>query len=260
MNDRELIESLLPLDNQAGPAQPITPTELDVAVESALQKAALTTPSAPHTPSVRAHIWAPLTVLSLAAIGWLLWPASSAITLPAPAPTPIAIIAPAPTVEAPAVLEETTPIEPTPTEPTPIEPVAPSTARRVDTASAEDLLARANTLRIAHRWREASATYDEVIARAPSSRSAYVARLSAASIALDQLHAPRRALALYRAAASEDLDLDPQAEHGLSRALRALDDTDGERAVLTRLLATHPTSPLSGLARQRLHELTSETP
>ena len=254
MNDRELAQSLLPLDEEAGPAQPRTSAELDAAVESALQKAALTAPSAPPTPSVPPHIWAPLTVLSAAAISWLLWPASPAITPPAPAP--VEIIAPTPAIEAPAVPEVIEEVAP----PAPVIAPAPLTARRVESTSPEDLLARANTLRIAHRWREASETYDDVIARAPSSRSAYVARLSAASIALDQLHAPRRALALYRAAAEADLDLDPQAEHGLSRALRALDDTDGERAVLTRLLATHPTSPLSGVARQRLNELTSETP
>lgn len=256
MNDRELVKSLLPLDDQAGPAQPRTSAELDAAVENALQKAALAAPSAPHTPSVPAHIWAPLAVLSLSAVSWLLWPSAPAITPPVAAPTPIEIVAPEPEFEvptAPELIDNVAALVPV------IAPL-PVTARRVESTSPEDLLARANTLRIAHRWREASEVYDDVIDRAPSSRSAYVARVSAASIALDQLHAPRRALALYRAAAEADLDLDPQAEHGLSRALRALDDTDGERAVLTRLVATHPTSPLSGVARQRLNELTSETP
>ena len=257
MNDRELALSLLLLDDQAGPAQPITSTELDAAVENALRQAAVTTSPTSQAPTIPTHVWAPLALLSAAAISWLLWPSAPAITPPVAAPTPIEIVAPTAALEAPStpeVVEEIAPIAPV---------IAPATvtARRVESTSPDDLLARANTLRIAHRWREASETYDEVMARAPSSRSAYVARLSAASIALDQLHAPRRALALYHAAAEADLDLDPQAEHGLSRALRALDDTDGERAVLTRLLAAHPTSPLSGPARQRLAELNAlETP
>lgn len=261
MNDRELVESLFLLDEQAGPAQPITNAQLEAAVENALRQAEVTAsptpPSTAQAPAIPTHVWAPLAALSAAAVSWLLWPSPPAIMAPLDAPTSIEIATPAPAIEAPItpeVIEDVAPIAP-------VVAPAPVTARRAEPTSPEDLLARANTLRIAHRWREASETYDDVIARVPSSRSAYVARLSAAAIALEQLHAPRRALLLYRAAADADLDLDPQAEHGLSRALRALDDRGGERTVLTRLLADHPTSPLSGLARQRLTELNAlETP
>lgn len=264
MNDRELIEQLLPLDEGPGPARPLGPEQIDAAVASAMHAAALPPSPPPAKPPTPWTSLLPAAAVGLAGVAWLFWPQARPTAAPA---APVAAVAPIPVVAPVAPIE--TIVAPDdridPSEEIAPEEIAPeeaapegTTARR--TESADDLLARANALRVERRWREASATYDAVIARAPSSRAAYVARISGAAIALEQLHAPRRALVLYRAAAAEDGDLDPQAEHGLARALRALGDDAGERAALHRLLEAHPASPLSGVARQRLDELEASTP
>lgn len=132
-----------------------------------------------------------------------------------------------------------------------------------ETRTTEDWLAAANTLRGERRWREAEAAYVAAVEAAPSSRSAYVARLSAAALRLEHLGDPRGALALYTLAADADGELDAPAELGVARSHRALGHTTEERRALERLLEAHPDSPLAAAATRRLAELeapTTETP
>lgn len=145
--------------------------------------------------------------------------------------------------------------------PTPARGRPSTTSReRVLTGTPDDLLARANVLRGERRFEEASDVYRAIVGTAPTSRAAYVARLSAAALALEPLHEPARARALYAEAAALDGELDAQAEHGLARSLRALGDHVGEARVLRGLVATHPGSSLAALARQRLLELDAASP
>lgn len=131
--------------------------------------------------------------------------------------------------------------------------------RRAPTRTLEDWLATANTLRGERRWAEAEGAYLEAVRSAPSSRAAYVARLSAASLRLEHLHDARGALALYREAAQADGELDAQAELGVARAHRALGQRAAEREALERLLAQHPHSAVAAPAAARLAELEALT-
>jgi tetratricopeptide (TPR) repeat protein len=122
---------------------------------------------------------------------------------------------------------------------------------------AEDLLARANTLRGERQWQAADDVYEQVAKLYPRSAAAYVAEVASAGLRLDHLNNAASARQLYGMALSARPDgpLAEEARYGLARALRALGDVAGERAALEAFVAAYPASPLRAHAQKRLQEL-----
>ncbi|UJR82788.1 tetratricopeptide repeat protein [Sandaracinus amylolyticus] len=263
----------LVLDDEAGPARRITPAQSAALIAGALD-AWQGTPAI-HAPSpvrsaapVRlaylvAAISALIAVGSVAAMTIVLTrepEGSEEPVMVLPQESPRDEVAPAieeptpepaeePAIEAPPVVEE----------PEENERADAPSRRRPAPRTPDDLLAEANALRSAGRWREAEATYARVPREHPDSFSAYVAQVAAGDVRLAHLRDPRGALRLYRRAlaARPGGPLDAEAREGIARALRRLGDQRGERDTLRALISAHPTTPAATRARARLAELES---
>lgn len=142
-----------------------------------------------------------------------------------------------------------------PTIDAPVHPAAPPPAHatRAPAGDSADLLARANELRAARRWKDAAQAYEKVLAVHPSSPEAYAAEVAAADLHLDQLHDPRGALRLYRSVHGGPLA--EQVLWGIARSTRALGDANGEVTALKDYLARYPSGLSAAAARSRLTEL-----
>ncbi|NTX11597.1 tetratricopeptide repeat protein [Myxococcus sp. CA056] len=121
----------------------------------------------------------------------------------------------------------------------------------------EDLLRRANGHRATGQWKAAEALYLRVIRTDPQGMSAYVARVASGSLRLEHLGDARGALRQYQEAQRgwPGGVLEEEASHGVTEALRALGDRDGEARALESFLARHPDSPHGVAARARLREI-----
>ncbi|MFY2562705.1 tetratricopeptide repeat protein [Corallococcus terminator] len=121
----------------------------------------------------------------------------------------------------------------------------------------EDLLRRANEHRATGQWKAAEALYLRVIRTDPRGMSAYVARVASGSLRLEHLGDARGALRQYQEAQRgwPGGVLEEEASHGVTEALRALGDRDGEARALESFLARHPDSPHGVAARTRLREI-----
>ncbi|AKF04611.1 tetratricopeptide repeat protein [Sandaracinus amylolyticus] len=261
----------LGLDDEPGPARRITPQQSAALIAGALD-AWQGTPAANVSAPVRsaapvrlaylvAAISALIAVGSVAAMTIVLsrGPERSeepVMVLPQESPRDEAIEEPVapepppePAIEAPPVVEE----------PEENERADAPARRRPAPRTPDDLLAEANALRSAGRWREAEATYARVPREHPDSFSAYVAQVAAGDVRLAHLRDPRGALRLYRRAlaARPGGPLDAEAREGIARALRRLGDPRGERDTLRALISAHPTTPAATRARARLAELES---
>jgi tetratricopeptide (TPR) repeat protein len=187
----------------------------------------------------------------------------AAMREPAPAPAaapaqvaPRASQRPTPPV-LPAAVE---PAEPAPLDVTPEPRASRASAGRGRDAREhvlEDLLQQANRARADGEFREAAALYAEVYESRPSSLSAYVALVAAASLELEHLDRPARARKLFETAlaARPKGALDLEARQGLVLALRDLGARNEEIAALRKLIALHPSRPAAARARARLAEL-----
>jgi predicted Zn-dependent protease len=84
-----------------------------------------------------------------------------------------------------------------------------------------------------------------------------VALVAAASITLQHLDKPARALALYRSALAlmPRGELSLEAQYGIAQCQRALGDRAAERAALQQLRAQHPDSWFVDDVERRLAEL-----
>jgi tetratricopeptide (TPR) repeat protein len=134
---------------------------------------------------------------------------------------------------------------------------AGSRARDAREVALEDLLQQANRARAAGEFREAARLYAEVYDGRPSSLSAYVALVAAASLELEHLDHPARARKLFEAAlrARPKGALDLEARQGLALSLRDMGARGEEIAALRTLIARHPARPAAARARARLAEL-----
>jgi hypothetical protein len=132
-------------------------------------------------------------------------------------------------------------------------PPPPPRATRAPSGDSADLLARANELRAARRWKDAAQAYEKVLSVHPSSPEAYAAQVAAADLHLDQLHDPRGALRLYRGVHGGPLA--EQVLWGIARSTRALGDANGEVTALKDYLARYPAGLSAAAARSRLTEL-----
>lgn len=279
-HDLESVQARLVLDARPGPAARISKDRANAMVEAALDSAldAALTANASDLPNAIApaarisklnaivsHPAARAIVLAAAALLMLVGGAAAAKlvvqaffadepaqVMPAPAP---AVAAPAPPKRATA---ESAIVEPEPAIEAPEEPalVAPTREAR-ETRAPEDLLQHANRARTAGKFREAAETYALVYERHPSTLSAYVAEVAAASIELEHLDSPAHAARLFRHAlrARPKGALDLEARQGLALALRDLGQTREEIAVLRSLVVAHPDRPAATRARARLVEL-----
>lgn len=142
-----------------------------------------------------------------------------------------------------------------PSVPAVVAPEAPS--EPVVQPSGAELLARANALRAKTQWRAAQTLYLRVLGAEATNRERCVAMLAAASLAVEHTGTPRQGLALYRRALTLDAsgELAEEARVGMARASRALGDGETEAAALRELLARHPKSVWAPQAKRRLEEL-----
>ena len=263
----------MPLDDGVGPALPMSEAAADALIEAALQQAL---PSR-RRPRTRAIWW-----VAAAAIVLLGVPATAALyryavaprpSTPAPKPTPVLpdrAPAEAPPPEAAAEPTEAAPPATESEPPRPARTKRRRTTRRgmrkrprpapaaspktIPPPSAQSLLDEASRLRGARQWRRAAAAYAQVVQIHPSSRAAYVSRISEASLHLEHLDDPKRALGLFEAALAASGPLDAEARWGRARALEKLGRGPEARRALQELLQKHPSTPQARRAQRRLKQ------
>jgi len=261
--DREDFEFdvLPPLDGRAGPAEPAEPERARAVVHAAIEAAS----SSRRASSRPVTTFRRRVAFALAAAFALLVGAAFAARLTrslsrAPAPALSETAEPARARASPSSAPVAPAAEPSlapPVESAAPTPVAPPATSSQSEPPASDLLRRANDLRIEHRWAEAEATYERVIARAPRTDESYAAEVAAASIRLEHLNDPKRALLLDRRALAEHPNgaLDEEALFGVAEAERAIGDARAEAEALRELVAAHPSSLTRPVAERRLSEL-----
>ncbi len=256
MTDEEPnVGALFDLSASPGAAHRITTEQARQMVEGAIERAERAAPVVPRTRWLRAVALAALILLVAGAAAAAVLTVTRPFAEPEPAPTPDVTpdVAP-PAPEPPRHRHTETEVAPVPEETVQIaEPVDSPRS-----ASAEDLVARANALRGEHRWADAERTYRRVMHEHAGSEPAYVATLAAADLRLRQLHDPREALRLYRAALSARPNgtLDAEARLGVANAFEALGDDANEATALDAFLTAYPTHPLAARARERRAALT----
>ncbi|MAQ17621.1 MAG: hypothetical protein CMN30_22845 [Sandaracinus sp.] len=252
--NRSNLDELFDLDAE-GPARALDDAAADALIEGALDAWAGPATAAPAaTAGKSAALWA-----AAAAVLFVAGGAAAALIVGGPdePPAPVAETSPEEPL-APRSFPAPVPIHPLPgeveEEADAVEPRAPRRRERAS-ASPDDLLREANTLRGARRWGDAERTYLEVTSAYPGTHAAYVAQVAAGGIRLERLGNAAGAARLYRAAIRAGGPLDPEARDGLARALRAQGDRVGERRALEALLERHPQSAYANRARQRLDAL-----
>jgi tetratricopeptide (TPR) repeat protein len=122
---------------------------------------------------------------------------------------------------------------------------------------AEDHLARANSLRGEHRYREALDLYLHVAREYPRSQQARAAQLAAAALCLEQLRDVDTAERLYRAVQAGSGERPAEADFGLAEVARARGDRAGEKRALREFLERHAGHPLEAAAERRMNALGS---
>lgn len=287
-HDDAALLARLALDDRPGPATRISNARahalVDGAIDAVLSEATVTGPSASAAASaVSAPVvvpfaqrpWVRAVAMAAAALLVLVGGVAAAKLIalmreadPAPAPEAPAVKhdarpaapAPAPAEVAPAPAEDA-PSEPSALDADAREPRAHrasgARAKDVREVALEDLLQQANRARAAGEFSEAAQLYAQVYDGRPSSLSAYVALVAAASLELEHLDHPARARKLFESAlrARPTGALDLEARQGLALALRDLGARNDEVAALRTLIARHPGRPAATRARARLAEL-----
>ncbi|MCY1000722.1 hypothetical protein OWM54_26595 [Myxococcus sp. MISCRS1] len=271
-------ELLMPLDDGSGPARRLSRQKSAALVQAALL-AAMDAPSPPPRRRHRPHWWmgGALLVVGAAAVAtWQLWrrqepvaPEDTAVIAPSaplmPRAEPVVpeVLAPEPPV--PSVADAAARAQSVPPGPEvpdavaleSITPVKPRMSAPSAAPAPEDLLRRANAHRATGQWKAAEALYLRVIRAEPQGMSAYVARVASGALRLEHLGDARGALRQYQEALKGWPGglLEEEASHGVTEALRALGDRDGEVRALEDFLARHPDSPHAVAARKRLKEV-----
>lgn len=135
---------------------------------------------------------------------------------------------------------------------------APSAGSPAQEVAIVDELSEANDLRRQGKWQAAEAAYRGIAARYPRAPEATVAQLAAAELRLDHLGDAAGALRMYQSVPRSSA-LGVEALFGVSRAHRALGNTDAEAAALRSLLDAFPTSLQADGARVRLKQLLADS-
>ncbi|MCK8498736.1 tetratricopeptide repeat protein [Myxococcus fulvus] len=271
---------LTPLDDGSGPARRLSRQKSAALVQAALLAAMDAPSSPPPRRRHRPHWWmgGALLVVGAAAVAtWQLWrrqepvaPEDTAVIAPSSpmlpraervVPEALAPELPVPSVADAAARERSVPPGPEVVAPEvalePIAPVKPRSSAPSAAPAPEDLLRRANAHRATGQWKAAEALYLRVIRAEPQGMSAYVARVASGALRLEHLGDARGALRQYQEALKGWPGglLEEEASHGVTEALRALGDRDGEVRALEAFLARHPDSPHAVSARKRLQEV-----
>ncbi|MCP3059467.1 hypothetical protein LXT21_11840 [Myxococcus sp. K38C18041901] len=270
-------ELLAPLDDGPGPARRLSRQKSTALVQAALL-ATLDAPSSPPRRRHRPHWWMGGALLVVGAAAVATWqlsgreapaaPEDTAVIAPSPPMTPRAEPVPrepeavAPERSAPSgpeavARERSVPSVPDAVTLEPIAPVKPRSSAPSAAPAPEDLLRRANEHRATGQWKAAEALYLRVIRAEPQGMSAYVARVASGALRLEHLGDARGALRQYQEALKGWPGglLEEEASHGVTEALRALGERDGEVRALEAFLARHPDSPHAVSARKRLKEV-----
>jgi tetratricopeptide (TPR) repeat protein len=245
------------LDDRRGPATSISDARAGELVDAALDSAFAPVPPPPRvrriSPSLALGTVAALAaaVAVVAALRWTRHAPRASSPPPAPAAETSTLVIP------PASARASEPL-PLPTDaPTGGPSLAPPHAPR-NSPSVTDLLAHANELRAARRWRDAAQAYERVLSLQPASPEAYAASVAAADLHLEQLHDPAGALRLYRkarGAPNAGGRLGEQVLWGVARSTRALAEPSAEAAALRDYLSQYPAGLFVTDARARLAEL-----
>ena len=271
---------LLPsLDDQAGPARPLSGREFALLVERVEQQFSRPVARRPRrVPGRRLLLVGATFAASAAAAVYGLAvlqgdraseapnaaPASPAAVVEAPASEVPAIEAPAgdaPAAPAIAASADAAASEQLGERPAKLNasPSASKTAARSNSvrarSPADDRLATANALRGERRYRDAIGAYLQVIELDPNGMSAAVARVAAAELRLEHFGDVAGAEQLYRQAKTRGGELTAEAQFGLAQVYRARAETTRERRALEEFMARHPESPLVAAARRRLQAL-----
>lgn len=263
-HEPQALRDLLPtLDDEPGPAEPMSAAAQRALIQSALAKTA----PPPVLWSRRGFLLGG-TVAVLTGVGagayTLTRGRGRAPELPVGSPAPGAAPAQAPAA-APAVPEIPAPAhEPAPaaeaaaaTAPGTDEKTTPARRRASSPREAADLLHQASERRRQQRFPEALRLYQQLYDGHPHSDEAYVARVAAGSLLLDRMHDPQAALRQFKRALRERPagPLSEEARLGLCEVQRALHDVPAEKAALQEFLARHGDSPARARVQARLAKL-----
>jgi tetratricopeptide (TPR) repeat protein len=263
-DEREATPGLELLDDAAGPARSLSPTELAALAQRVERTWATRHAVRPRRVPRVIMLGGALALASAGAAGAVysvVWSEPRhAPSPPAPphainekmarATAAVPIVPDAVDAGAPAVVEVRPPVEASQNE-----PLSPSRGKERHIPAAADRLADANALRGQHRYREALALYLQVIRGYPDSIQASAARVAAAALELEQFGNIQGAEHLYRDAKTTGGKLIPEAEFGLAQVFRARADAAGERKALQEFVARYPESPLVSAAERRLETL-----
>lgn len=252
-----------PLDDQAGPARPLSSAAARAQADALLARHRR---PAPRRRSVHIVLAAALLFVTLGALAAVLervWaparsaPAAVPVTVTrAPPETEIEVLrenGPAPSDTPPAVAASDPGGPPTPA------PGRVNARGEADALHSRDWLELANAARARRDFVHAEQLYLRVVQLHPGSDDAAAARLSAAELRSQQLGRPADAIPLYRAVlnARQNHALAEQARAGLARSHGALGQREQERAAWEELMRYHPDSWFADEARTRLHSLES---
>ncbi len=134
-----------------------------------------------------------------------------------------------------------------------------STSRKATSpvASPDDLLALAQSFRVARSWKQAVRAYEDLIGQHPTSAEARSSLVSLGSIQLEKIDKPLAALRSFDAylKSTKSGTLAQEAAFGRASALRALGRHDDETAALGAFLVKFPAAIQAPRARARLAEL-----
>ena len=157
-----------------------------------------------------------------------------------------------------ASARETAPLAPVAAVATPA-PAAGERAQRrpFEPSDTQELLASANALRAQRRWVLAERHYRQALGEGAADQQRYVALVAAASINVQHLGRPERALEQFRRALAlrPNGELSEEAQLGVAECQRALGDAQAERLTLQRFAAAHPHSWMMESVTHRLAEL-----
>ena len=139
-------------------------------------------------------------------------------------------------------VSQTLELRPAPT--APAQPARPVTTPGATSArpSASELLRRARSLRVAGRYREAAAAYQELVTTYPGSGVSRVALVSLGELQLSPLGQPEAALKSFERYLAGGGSLTQEARYGRIRALTAVGRVQAAREATDRFLRDYPGS------------------
>lgn len=253
------IEGLLPpLDDQPGPAPPLSAVAQAALIEQALHKGS----TIPVQSLRRGLIFGGAAAIT-GAVSYLLFRRWIRIPETMSSPTTGAESAPVFTAQ-PEV--RTKPGVEARTE-TRSEAIADSAsshstqAKKSDSRSAHDLLRIANERRRKQRFAEALQIYQQIVQQDPTSEEGYVARVAAGGLLLEKKKQPQAALRMFRSAlrTRPQGTLAEEARLGICDALAQQSDRAAEAQAIREFLAHHSDSPARTRMEARLRQATEQT-